>query len=275
MPKTGQRTTRRTVLGLCGAVLSAYGQPGSSSPEEWKDFLAWAAALEPELFPPTGSALFAAYRTKLIREGVAPATADAIAARVQKAAQNSQPFSSLFYNKTYSKANPGFSSNPNPFLVEVVEKLRPGRALDLGMGEGRNALFLAQRGWNVTGIDLAEVGIAKAKKRAEALGLQLTALVQDANQFDFGHQQWDLVCMLYFSGFNFVQDLEKRTAAGLTMGGHVLFEGPVPSPDRLLERWHAWDPWGVTTLRLEYSAEKADWGQPSLGRLLLQKSNPK
>jgi hypothetical protein len=104
MPNMRQRTTRRAVLGLSGAILSANGQPGSSSAQEWKDFLGWAAALEPELFPATGSALFAAYRTKLIREGVAAGTADAIAARVQKAAQNSPEFSSLFYNKTYSKA---------------------------------------------------------------------------------------------------------------------------------------------------------------------------
>jgi len=64
-----------------------------------------------------------------------------------------------------------------------------GRALDVGMGDGRNAIFLAQRGWDVTGIDLSEVGVAKAKNRAVELGVNLNALVQDIDDFDFGAQQ--------------------------------------------------------------------------------------
>jgi 2-polyprenyl-3-methyl-5-hydroxy-6-metoxy-1,4-benzoquinol methylase len=62
----------------------------------------------------------------------------------------------------------------------------PGRALEMGMGDGRNIIFLAQRGWDVTGSDLAEVSVAKAKKRAGDVGVKINALVQDADKFDFG-----------------------------------------------------------------------------------------
>ena len=55
---------------------------------------------------------------------------------------------------------------PNAFLMEVASGLKPGDALDIGMGNGRNALYLARAGWNVTGFDTASVGVAKARAAA-------------------------------------------------------------------------------------------------------------
>ena len=66
------------------------------------------------------------------------------------------------------------------------------------MGLGRNTIFLAQKGWDATGIDLSEVGVAKAQKRASSLGMHIKALVADVNRFDLGTDQWDLICLLYF-----------------------------------------------------------------------------
>ena len=177
----------------------------------------------------------------------------------------------MYFDKIYGKDQPGFSADPNAFLVEVVSLLQPGKAVDLGMGDGRNSVFLAKRGWKVTGIDLSESGIARARKNAKTARVELTALNQDVNEFDFGDQQWDLVCMLYFSGFAFIRDLEKRIAAGLKPGGYVVFEGPLPTPERLLERWRPWQSLGLFTVRLEYRAEQADWRQPTFARMLLQR----
>ena len=115
------------------------------------------------------------------------------------------------------------------------------------------------------------VGHTRARKNAKTAGVELTALNQDVNEFDFGDQQWDLVCMLYFSGFAFVRDLEKRIAAGLKPGGYVVFEGPLPTPERLLERWRPWQSLGLFPVRLEYRAEQADWRQPTFARMLLQR----
>jgi 2-polyprenyl-3-methyl-5-hydroxy-6-metoxy-1,4-benzoquinol methylase len=55
-----------------------------------------------------------------------------------------------------------FALTPSGFLGPEVDELTPGRALDLGSGEGRNALWLAERGWRVTGVDFSEVGAGKA-----------------------------------------------------------------------------------------------------------------
>ncbi len=57
-----------------------------------------------------------------------------------------------------------WSAQPNRFLVAEVETLPPGRALDLACGEGRNAVWLAERGWDVTGVDFSNAGIDKARR---------------------------------------------------------------------------------------------------------------
>jgi hypothetical protein len=57
----------------------------------------------------------------------------------------------ILYNRTYTSSSPQFTTQPNALLVATVEGRKPGRALDVGMGQGRNALFLALKGWDVTG----------------------------------------------------------------------------------------------------------------------------
>ncbi|MEX1287114.1 MAG: class I SAM-dependent methyltransferase, partial [Acidimicrobiia bacterium] len=59
-----------------------------------------------------------------------------------------------------------WSAEPNQFLPPAVEGMRPGRALDLACGEGRNAIWLARHGWYVLGVDFSSVAIRKAKQLA-------------------------------------------------------------------------------------------------------------
>src|SRR3954465_9369703 len=76
------------------------------------------------------------------------------------------------WNDLYSKRE-GKEHQFNKFLAEAVKGRKPGTALDIGMGQGRNSLFLAALGWQVTGFDISEVGvkqaIAEAKKREGTL----------------------------------------------------------------------------------------------------------
>ncbi|HBY64659.1 MAG TPA: hypothetical protein DEH78_32975, partial [Solibacterales bacterium] len=70
------------------------------------------------------------------------------------------------YNRVYTGA-PSFNTQPNRFLVEAAAAIpAAGSALDAGMGQGRNALFLASKGWKVTGFDVAEAGLRAASARA-------------------------------------------------------------------------------------------------------------
>jgi 2-polyprenyl-3-methyl-5-hydroxy-6-metoxy-1,4-benzoquinol methylase len=89
------------------------------------------------------------------------------------------------YDKAYDAA-PEFNTHPNRLLVEAVEGLKPGSALDVGMGQGWNALFLAQKGWKVTGFDVSEAGLRKARERAASLGLSIDAVHASDLEFEFG-----------------------------------------------------------------------------------------
>ncbi len=74
-----------------------------------------------------------------------------------------------------------YDNGPDQHLMELVEngRIQPCRAIDLGCGTGRNALFLAQHGFQVTGVDFAASAIAKAKQKAEAAGLKAEFVVDD------------------------------------------------------------------------------------------------
>jgi len=64
-----------------------------------------------------------------------------------------------------------WKADPNRFLVEELQALAPGRALDVACGEGRNAVWLASKGWHVTGVDFSRAGLAKAQRLATDRGV--------------------------------------------------------------------------------------------------------
>lgn len=101
------------------------------------------------------------------------------------------------WNATFRGEGSGFNKEPNHLLVETVAKLRPGSALDVAMGQGRNALYLASRGWKVTGVDFSDEGVRLARDAAAARHLTLDAVNADLDKYDFGTDRWDLVTFLY------------------------------------------------------------------------------
>nr|WP_262905338.1 methyltransferase domain-containing protein [Hymenobacter nitidus] len=105
-------------------------------------------------------------------------------------------------------------------MVEAVRRLRPGAALDINMGEGRNALHLAQLGWQVTGIDLADQALAFARQQAQQLGVPLTALEHDAATYDWGRSHWNLLVLCYADDTAHVAQVQ----AALKPGGLLVFE---------------------------------------------------
>ncbi|MEZ4638225.1 MAG: class I SAM-dependent methyltransferase [Caldilineaceae bacterium] len=97
---------------------------------------------------------------------------------------------------------------PYPEFVALIDSIdHKGDALDLGCGQGRDALMLAQQGYSVTGVDASEVGIRQMVERASALGLSVTGVVGDFHAFDFP-QQYDLAVL--DSILHFAEDKEKE-----------------------------------------------------------------
>ncbi|HYI92190.1 MAG TPA: class I SAM-dependent methyltransferase [Bryobacteraceae bacterium] len=113
-----------------------------------------------------------------------------------------------------------FNQHPNAFLVRMTNGLSPGKALDVGMGQGRNALYLASKGWTVTGFDPSKVGVETARRQAGAKRLALKAIVATSEEFSWGREQWDLIVLTYV-GF---RNLTSRVMEALRPGGMVLVE---------------------------------------------------
>ncbi len=101
------------------------------------------------------------------------------------------------WDARYEAAELLWSAGPNRFLVAEVADLAPGRGLDVACGEGRNALWLAERGWDVIGVDFSPVAIAKAGKIAAKRGLQVAWQVADVREHRPQPRSQDLVVVMY------------------------------------------------------------------------------
>lgn len=119
-----------------------------------------------------------------------------------------------------------WTAEPNRFVVEELAGLPPGRALDLGTGEGRNAVWLATRGWQVTGVDFSAVGLAKAAKLAARHAVRVEWAEADLRDYRPAPGHYDLVLLAYIHlpAADLARLLE-RAAAALAPGGTLLVVG--------------------------------------------------
>ena len=101
------------------------------------------------------------------------------------------------WDARYAERELLWSAEPNRFVAEEAAGLAPGRALDLACGEGRNALWLADRGWRVTGVDFSPVAIAKAREAAALRGVAVEWLEADVRAWAPPPRAFDLVAMAY------------------------------------------------------------------------------
>ena len=130
------------------------------------------------------------------------------------------------WNERYSQPGHLWSARPNRFLVAETSDLAPGRALDLACGEGQNAVWLAERGWKVVGVDFADVAIAKARARAARDGVAAEFTVADVLEYEPEASAFDLVLLLYFHlPPDELRIVLARAAAALVPGGTLLVIG--------------------------------------------------
>src|SRR4051812_48228176 len=101
------------------------------------------------------------------------------------------------WDRVYAFEEHLFTKAPNAFLVEVAGGLTPGRALDVGMGQGRNAIWLAGHGWEVTGLEISQEGVRQAAEDADNSHLKMRLLKQSLEEFPIGEGEWDLIAGLY------------------------------------------------------------------------------
>jgi 2-polyprenyl-3-methyl-5-hydroxy-6-metoxy-1,4-benzoquinol methylase len=130
------------------------------------------------------------------------------------------------WDRRYAQADLLWSAKPNRVLVAEVGGLSPGRALDLACGEGQNAVWLAERGWSVRGVDYSSVAIAKARARAEQAGVGVDFLCADLADFEPEPESYDLVAMLFLHlPRKEWRAVLARALAALAPGGTLLLVG--------------------------------------------------
>ena len=130
------------------------------------------------------------------------------------------------WNSRYQGTDLLWTATPNRFLVAEVDGLAPGRALDLGAGEGRNAVWLAERGWQVTAVDFADVGLDKGRRLAAARGVDVEWVAADLLEYEPPPSRFDLVLVLYLHLLPPDRGMVLgRAATALAPGGLLLVVG--------------------------------------------------
>ena len=127
------------------------------------------------------------------------------------------------WDRKYAGSELLWTAEPNRFLVAEVTGLPAGRALDLACGEGRNAVWLAQQGWQVTAVDFSEVAIAKARRLAEAHEVEVAWLAADLLDYQPPAGTFELVILFYLQLPSEERRQVVRTAAeAVAPGGTFL-----------------------------------------------------
>ena len=102
------------------------------------------------------------------------------------------------WNQRYNCKRYLYGKEPSAFLRQKINILTKGDALVLAMGEGRNAVYLAQCGYNTTGIDISKFAIRKCRKLAQEKGVYINRIVADLDENEIGKVKYDLVTCFYF-----------------------------------------------------------------------------
>ena len=134
------------------------------------------------------------------------------------------------WDERYQEQALTYGDKPNDFLVEQVGSLSPGNCLCIAEGQGRNAVWLASQGFEVTAVDQSSVGMARAGELAKERGVELTTQVADLADFDFGGARWDNVVSIFgHLPSDLRRDVHRRIVEALRPGGVFLIEAYTPA----------------------------------------------
>lgn len=129
------------------------------------------------------------------------------------------------WDERYSEPGFTYGTTPNSFLVSVVDRIPPGRVLMLAEGEGRNAVYLASLGYQITAVDGSAVGLGKALELAAERGVSLTTIVADLAGFEIEPEKWDAIvsCFCHIPAAIRIP-LHRKVVKGLKPGGVLVLE---------------------------------------------------
>lgn len=134
------------------------------------------------------------------------------------------------WDSRYSVAHYAYGTSPNDFLVEVHSKLpKKGKVLCLAEGEGRNAVFLAKQGHDVTAVDFSRVGLEKALRLAKEQGVTIETVHADLAEYALGERQWDAIVSIWAHLPKPLRSVvHGNVVKGLKPGGAFVLEAYTP-----------------------------------------------
>jgi SAM-dependent methyltransferase len=198
----------------------------------WSAFVVWLKTA-----PPTRGNPIAAYATSLKAAGTSEAEVKRQSGVLMKMVMAGrtdwvEPFYDMVFSRlvTGDPETDGFTGEPSALLIEAARGLTPGTALDAGMGQGRNAVYLAGKGWKVTGFDVSAEAIKAARANAGKAGVQIEAIKASYADFDFGTAKWDLIVLTFAWAPMTDEAFVARLRASLRPNGRIVFEHFVDDP---------------------------------------------
>lgn len=266
--------TRKCTVVLL-VVLAGLAGPAAQTPAEdeaaWHAFIAWFKGA-----PPVRGNPFAAYAASLKAAGAPEAEARRRVGVLMTLMRQRSDWVELYYDKIYTipltgdPASDGFTTDPSAIVVEAVKGVAPGTALDAGMGQGRNAVFLARQGWKVTGFDVSAAALEAARANAGTAGVKIETFKTSYADFDYGAARWDLIVLVFAWAPMDDPGFVARLRTSLRPGGRVVFEHFTDSPDSPRPAaMHALKPGQLRELlsgfrleRYEEVLDLGDWGGP-------------
>lgn len=124
------------------------------------------------------------------------------------------------WDKTYNRKDYVYGKEPAAFLAKYVDQLPKGLALDIATGEGRHAVYLAKKGFQVEGVDISSVGLRKAQKLAAENGVKIKAINADLTKYRIAPNKYSVILNFYY----LQRSLFPQIVAGLKKGGVLVFE---------------------------------------------------
>jgi tellurite methyltransferase len=124
------------------------------------------------------------------------------------------------WDQRFKEKKFAFGKKAHPFLRRYIALLPKGKALDLAAGEGRNAIFLAQQGFEVDAVDISEIALTKTQELAGKREVRVHTILADLDTYQIKRGEYDLITNFYFLNRNIIPRIKR----GLKKGGVVIFE---------------------------------------------------
>jgi 2-polyprenyl-3-methyl-5-hydroxy-6-metoxy-1,4-benzoquinol methylase len=233
--------------------------------DPWSDFTTWLKTQQPNSKP---GELINNYRQTL--QGLSKEETNRRMSAISDGIFTRRKGVELLWDKVFAGKDPIFIQTPSAIVMSAIAGRKPGKALDIGMGQGRNSVYLAAQGWDVTGFDPSQEGVRIAQSNAAKTGVKFQALVARDDEFDYGSAQWDLIVMTY------VRDLTAADAQifqkALKPGGIVVYENGADKDNQVLRAFL-----NFQIVRFEDIETTAEWNpdrKTHLQRLIAQRPSP-